>query len=377
MIRTIAGLLAFLATLPGWLAAQQERFPGIVIAYSAAETGKYIGSPSLAVLPNGDYAASHDLFGPASGEETAGITRVFGSSDRGTTWQALAEMQGQFWSNLFVHRGELYIMGPTRQVGAVVIRRSTDGGKTWSRPDSAETGILAADMKYHTAPVPIVTHRGRLWRSMEVAVGPRPDWASLVLSAPVDADLLRAGSWTMSNALRNKDFGDPALAWIEGNIVVTPAQRIINILRLNGIEGEKAAIAHVSEDGRTLSWNPPGDVIDFVGGGAKFTIRYDPETGRYWSLVNKQKNPDTYRNVLVLTSSVDLKHWKIESQIFDQINRADRAFQYIDWLLEGNDIIAVSRTAWDGAHRPHDANYLTFHRIRDFRSRTLQDPPLQ
>ena len=127
---------------------------------------------------------------------------------------------------------------------------------------------------------------------------------------------------------------------------------------------------------RDVSWNPPEDVIDFVGGGTKFTIRYDPKTRRYWSLVNKQKDPDTYRNVVVLTSSADLRHWKLESRIFNQIDRADRAFQYIDWLFEGDDIIALSRTAWDGAHRPHDANYLTFHRIRNFRTRTLQDPPL-
>jgi predicted neuraminidase len=42
-------------------------------------------------------------------------------------------------------------------------------------------------------------------------------------------------------------------------------------------------------------------------------------------------------------------------------------FQYVDWLFEGDDIIAVCRTAWDGAHNAHDANHLTFHRIADFR----------
>ena len=47
------------------------------------------------------------------------------------------------------------------------------------------------------------------------------------------------------------------------------------------------------------------------------------------------------------------------------------AFQYVDFLFEGRDIIALSRTAYDdglgGAHNCHDANYLTFHRLRDFR----------
>ena len=43
--------------------------------------------------------------------------------------------------------------------------------------------------------------------------------------------------------------------------------------------------------------------------------------------------------------------------------------------FEGEDIIAVSRTAHDdglgGAHDMHDANYLTFHRVRDFRKLQL------
>ena len=46
-------------------------------------------------------------------------------------------------------------------------------------------------------------------------------------------------------------------------------------------------------------------------------------------------------------------------------------FQYVDWQFNNTDLIAVCRTAFDddsgGAHSAHDANYLTFHRIKDFR----------
>jgi hypothetical protein len=52
-------------------------------------------------------------------------------------------------------------------------------------------------------------------------------------------------------------------------------------------------------------------------------------------------------------------------------------FQYLDWLFEGDDIIAASRTACgqgdDAAPRQHDANYLTFHRLRDFRLLKMDD----
>jgi hypothetical protein len=52
-------------------------------------------------------------------------------------------------------------------------------------------------------------------------------------------------------------------------------------------------------------------------------------------------------------------------------------WQYLDWLIEGDDLIVASRTAWDdglgGAARAHDANFLTFHRVSRFRERSLRD----
>ena len=120
--KALATLLqAFL--LPASLAAQQYRFPGTVIDYSAAETGKYIGSPSLAILPNGVYVASHDLFGPASGEKDAGTTRIFISSDRGVTWKHQTDLRGQFWSNL--QRNSAGCSDSKTMVGRV--QRSIDG----------------------------------------------------------------------------------------------------------------------------------------------------------------------------------------------------------------------------------------------------------
>ena len=54
---------------------EQNHFsvPGVVIDYSPAETGKYIGSPSIAILPNGYYVASHDFFGPGTTFESSAI----------------------------------------------------------------------------------------------------------------------------------------------------------------------------------------------------------------------------------------------------------------------------------------------------------------
>jgi len=196
------------------------------------------------------------------------------------------------------------------------------------------------------------------------------------MSAPVDADLLKADSWTMSNRL-SFDQKWPGKAWLEGNIVVTPQNKLVNILRVECEDAEIAAIVRISDDGKLVSFDSEKDFIHFFGGSNKFAIRYDRLTRRYWSLVNKQRNPTAYRNILTLVSSEDLRDWKVESIILRHHDSEKHAFQYIDWLFEGNDIIAVSRTAYDdglgGAHTAHDANYITFHRIRNFSELTPEE----
>ncbi|MGD8500030.1 MAG: SUMF1/EgtB/PvdO family nonheme iron enzyme [Phycisphaerales bacterium] len=356
--------------------ADHSHVPGVVIDHSPSKTGEYLGSPSIAVLPNGAYVVSHDFYGPATKEDR---TAIFSSKDAGKTWERLTAFYGQYWSTLFVHKGALYILGTSTHHGSVVIRRSTDGGVTWTTPKDEHTGLLIARGQYHCAPVPVVVHNGRIWRAMEDRYPPK-GWGSnlrsFVVSAPVDADLLDADSWVASNRLRF-DQAWPGRAWLEGNIVVTPQNKLVNILRVECKDAEKAAIVHISEDGKSVRFEPERGFIDFFGGSNKFTIRYDALTERYWSLVNKQTNPKAYRNNLALVSSCDLKTWKVESVVLRHADSEKHAFQYIDWLFEDTDIIAVSRTAYDdglgGAHNAHDANYITFHRIHNFRELTVND----
>lgn len=367
-----------LLVLASWLLlrwaipAMAEEPPGVIIDRSPDFARVYVGCPSIAVLPRGDYVASHSWFGPGT---TNDQTAVLGSKDRGQTWEHLADIKGQWWSTLFLHRDALYIMGVSRRYGDAVIRRSTDAGVTWTAPNDERTGLLLSDAQYHTAPVPVVVHQGRIWRAFEDAEaggGWGRHFRALVISAPAEADLLDASSWTASNRLHlNPDWLESERpGWLEGNVVVTPEGTLVNLLRVNDDRGDTAAIATISADGKTISFDPEDDFIDFPGGRTKFTIRHDPVSKRYWSLANKQRNPTAYRNVLALTSSADLRHWKVESIILRHEDPEHHAWQYVDWLFDGPDLIAVSRTAWDGSHNAHDANYFTFHRVKGFRGAT-------
>jgi len=356
--------------------------PGVVIDYLAPALHDYVGSPSIAILPNGRYVASHDIFG--DGPRSKGPrTLVFESADSGRTWRQLAELIPQFWSSLFVHRGQLYIIGIGR--GDIIIRRSADGGKTWSNPKDKSTGLLAKG-RFHCAPVPVVVHKGRIWRGFEVDQG-HYRWQAFVMSAPAGSDLLNADNWLMSDKLM-VDKRANIFKWLEGNVVVTPDGNIVDILRTQKPPA-RAAMIHISEDGMKLTFDPVRDMISFPGGAKKFTIRYDKASGKYWSLVNiitdpgkLEEPPQDHRNTLALTCSEDLRTWEVRKIVlsFRQGQHLTRknnkfGFQYVDWLIDHDDIIFVSRTAWGwDTPRSHDANYLTFHRIKNFRQTTSPPP---
>jgi len=133
-----------------------------------------------------------------------------------------------------------------------------------------------------------------------------------------------------------------------------------------------------------VAFDPETGFADFPGGAKKFAVRRDPKSGAYWSLVSfvapgweHLGKPATVRNTLSLVRSVDLRHWEVRCHLLHHADRVRHGFQYVDWLFDGADLIAACRTAYDddtgGANNPHDANYLTFHRIRNFRSLSPRD----
>lgn len=401
--RDLPGECLFLAALlllpPGGLLANAPAEPtapsstpppGVVVNHRPQSSGIFIGSPSLAVLPNGDYVASHDEFGPSSTEHVSAVSRVFRSTDRGLSWTPIARIDGQFWSTLFTHRGALYLLGTHKHHGNTIIRRSTDGGVTWTDPEGPASGLLLADGEYHCAPVPVLEHAGRLWRAMEHRNPPRGwgvTYCAGMLSVPVEADLLNRTNWTFSNFLPGDTnwLGGAFGGWLEGNAVLAPDGRVLDILRVDTTGyPEKAALVEISPDGRAARFDPETGFIDFPGSAKKFCIRHDPKSGAYWSLataVPKQfqstAKPASIRNTLALLSSPDLKRWTVRCYLLHHSDTRRHGFQYVDWLFDGEDIIALCRTACDdpqgGARNFHDANFLTFHRWRNFRSLTPDD----
>ena len=365
------------------------------LRYQDAATKCYLGSPSLVRLETGDLLATHDYFGPGcprNHENEEHLTSVYRSRDEGASWVNVTHIAGAYWSTLFVHSGAVYLLGTSQQYGSIVIRRSDDGGNTWTHPRDGRSGWLFAGgvyhnpPNYHCAPVPVLRHAGRLYRAFEdcdPCEWPR-GFQSCVISASEDSDLLNAASWTMSNKLRfdpgwvPAEWGNlDAPGWLEGNVVATPDGPLVNILRLHSAPRVGlAAVVDVLEEGRRVEFDPATGFIEFPGGMSKFTIRRDPVTGLYLTLANNNTDPARpgQRNVLCLNVSEDLRHWEQRAVLLEDDSGLPwgdsvrlTGFQYVDWQFDGEDLIYLVRTAYDGAHNYHDSNRITFHRVEGFR----------
>ena len=364
---------------------------GVELRHQPERTRTYLGSPSLVRAPDGALVASHDYFGPGcprnhEGEEA--LTSVYRSVDDGRSWRCITHVMNCYWSSLFTLADSLYLLGVSQQYGSILIRRSDDGGFTWTHPEDENSGLLAAGgphrdpPNYHCAPMPVLFHNRRLYRAFEDCT---PNvWGSgfraLVLSAPVEADLLCARNWRMSPSLAfDPDWGLPAgSGWLEGNMVADRKGQLWNILRCHAApRADVAARIRVDEEGRRLAFSPDTGFLPFPGGHSKFTIRFDAPSDWYLALVNDSDGVDgsRQRNRLSLSISRDLRHWRVlRSVLEDQsgLTPADSrrltGFQYVDWQMDGDDLIFLVRTAWRGAPNYHDSNRIVFHRLANARA---------
>ncbi len=311
-----------------------------------------ITSPSLYIMPNGDYIA-----GASGGEPRSGFTvRLWISKDKGDTWQALNQTPIDVKHQThFYHNGAMYVLGDINERAA--IQKSTDGGKTWSSP-------VNLNLDFRTSPAHVLVSQGRLWCATEVAT---------VISAPVDADLMNPASWTRA-AMSGGSLvsGEPELTLTrEGGLAVmgkgsgssnSASNHVAHVINQNLVQ------AYSSEDPFVI---PVSD--------SKYTIQYDPVSDKYWALTSYSPLPENIRTGIALWCADDLdSEFTFVKQVTQGLSNQFQGFNYPYMQFDGDDIVFVSRTAWEDerglARRWHDANMMTFHRIPNFRSLIIPEP---
>lgn len=364
--------------------ARTGRVPGdAVVNYLHPEddvygfSGHYLCSPSLVRSPDGALIASMDVFAGGAPQD---LSLLFRSDDDGKTWHYLTELFPCFWGKLFVHRDALYMLSVSTEYGDLLIGRSDDNGRTFGSPTVLLRGSSGFRQKgVHKNPQPMINHDGRLWCTLEWGSWASGTHAAMCMSADENADLLDPSSWHFTPPVPY-DPTWPGTAvgnspgCIEGCMVVSPAgwnghkdPQPLNIMRyqIGGCKPNFGLAVVMGVDGidEPLRFE---QTIEFPGNHSKFMIKQSPADGKYYSLVSylTPEHPDG-RNWLVLIRSIDLLHWEKVQDVFDyrHLPIAEVGFQYVDFFFEGDTILYLCRTAYNGAHNFHDANYSVFGKL--------------
>lgn len=348
-------------------------------AYSFS--GRYLCSPSLVRHPDGFLLASMDLF---AGGHPQNLTLIFRSDDDGETWHYVSELMPCFWGKMFIHKGELYMLSCSTEYGDLLIGKSVDGGKTFSAPVCLLRGSNGKNGNdgIHKNPQNLFVHNGRIYNTLEWGTWANKEYchAAMVMSCDINDDLLIPQNWSFSEPLKYDSswkgtVDGEAKGNIEGTLCVAPDGDLYNVMRYNIGNATPSYGLVLAYKVNTQDHDAPleySHAIKMPCNNSKFMIKYDMVSQKYYSVVTRIDCEERIhrRNLLSLMSSNDMENWNLVCDLIDK--REDDiekvGLQYVDFEIEGEDIIYLCRTAMNNAHNFHDSNYSTFHRIQNFRN---------
>jgi hypothetical protein len=264
------------------------------------------------------------------------------------------------------------------EYGDLLLGKSLDGGKTFGTPVSLLRGSngKGKNAGCHKNPQKMCYYNGRLYGSMEWGTWSNKDYghAAMVMSIDENDDLMVPENWSFTepvrfDALAPELEGYPTdTVTIEGNVVVTPEGKLVNIMRTTLPNQAIVLDVDTQNPEKPLKFSR---LMEFHANRSKFSIRYDEVSACYYTIASTITDDEKpfARNYLTLMASKDLVKWNIIADLYDFRDRShlEAGVQYVQFEFEGDDIIYVCRTALNNAHTYHDSNYITFHRIQNFR----------
>ncbi len=320
-------------------------------------SGKYLCSPSVVRMPNGAILVSHDVYESNAPQR---LTEIFRSDDDGKSFRFLCDLYPSFWGKMFLCEGRLYMLSTSCEYGDLLIGSSSDG-RIFGEPTVIERGCGNGKSGFHKAPVSITHANGRIWTAVEYGSWTDGGFALCILSASEKADLMKSESWTLSTPTELGDDLRRQGTAIEGCAVAGNDGQVYVIYRM--AEGKALVMTpDMKNPAAPLRFH---SVIDFPFAHSKFDIAR-ADDGFYYAVGN-ERLPDgsAMRNILSLARSRDLFTWEKVKTVVDcsGYNKWETGFQYPSMMIEKNNIIIISRTAYNGAHSFHDSNMITFHRV--------------
>ncbi len=364
-------------------------------------------APSLVRLPDGALLCAY----PRIGDRQTGNLRVFRSEDDGQTWQQVPDRVAFSSGRLFLHEGKVYYLGigPSSHRDRIQISRSEDGGRSWAAP------VTLFEGRFYCTSTAMVIDGGTLYWAYGTSPFNAPGSRIVAVAGNLDGDLLDPDQWRISNKLAfPPDEATTVLDrpgfegasrkgdnhWLEPNVVKV-GDRLLLLVRCRISRYHTSGIAGVAEledvDGELqLSF---AQFHPLPGAQCQFHIVHDDQSGLFWMTSNPVTNSQDLeyyrwlqslnpkrgtvgfrgagsgaeRRILGLYYSLDALNW-FQAGIVAMSRNPMRGFHYTTPLVDGDDLLIVSRTA-SGDFNQHDNDMITFHRVQDFRTLAVELRP--
>lgn len=321
----------------------------------------------------------------------AGDLMVIRSDDGGASWSAPTRLtEGQHWHqsacNVHHANGCVYLVmerrithdlraWPVGELAPVLMRGRVDADLTRRENWTFASELSFRDTIENVETQPILDRFGA------------PFWnAPYPAGAPVGGGRRCAPiGWLETNVVQ---FTDPAHLWHD------PAGKTFHLFMRAHTGGTGyAALAKVVERGaapgtgpmRTaIETVPSGRAIQFLpmpGGQMRFHIVHDPETALYWLLSSQATDsmrrpdllgperfdlPNNERHRLQLHFSRNCVDWCFATLVATG-DGPRQARHYASLMIDGDDLLALSRSGDERAKSAHDGDLITLHRIERFR----------
>lgn len=346
---------------------------GQVVTHARATSREWFVRTGLVRLPAGRLVTAVDRRDADGG---ALRSQIYGSDDHGRTWRPLGLLPGMRGAAGWAHQDALYVMGIDVESNAPVVAVSRDGGATWRR------GELLSDIADGDGRITelgsISIAKGRVWVTFTIASpsGVRTG----VISADQEADPRETGSWTHSGSLAaaGSEQSNASLSNWPGVVIASRGGHALHLMGTRDSQAQEITLAELDERRRSFRLDDTESGISFPGASGPFRVRYDAVSDRYWSLTNwvmphyaGDDSAGEVRNTVALVSSHDLQDWQLHRVVLHHHDATTHGFGGIEWVFDGEDILAVSATSCDdglgGPMSIDRANAITFHRVQDFR----------
>ena len=373
-----------------------------VKVFHNADVESYVEGPGLVRMDDGALVAVIPIVPREEWSKERRVERsvvhVLRSLDGGRTWQELTTLP-YYSAAPWVDHGTLYLFankaGTKSRNDDLLLLKSNDGGTTWSAPVTLFTGHY---WNCHTGMV----QRDNMiyWAVDDLSLG--KDRGPRLVAGDLSHDAMNPASWRISEPVKfpgapdklfNPKFANLPNQYLEPNVIdVNGNLRVLCAVKMKRpTVTNLCAVLDAGDDGANLDLKF-AHYNSMPGGNLKFCVLWDEVSMMFWATSNQTADgqgaydwasqaeqhgnfkPATFdRRTLMLHYSVDGLNW-FTAGCVAQAAKLSQSFMYARPVIDGDDLAIICRSSINAPNQ-HDADYATFHRVKNFRKLALDLVP--